>query len=415
MDSLQPHPMHQSTFRHKLQLVVLQPTSYCNLNCSYCYLPDRRVAQRMSPHVLDTSIRKILESPITDSHVIFLWHAGEPLVVGLPFYEHAVSVTRRYRAATTVVEHSIQTNGTLLSDAWCEFFLREEFQIGVSLDGPQFLHDQHRRNWGDRGSFQQVMAGITKLRDHGIEFGVLAVLTADSLPYADDLYDFFKSVGASSVGFNVEEVENVHACSTFSSVPDFTRIRADYYRFFSRLMERVQTDSKPLKIREIERRLKAVMRIKKKATYVYEPMEAAPFRMITILQNGDVTPFSPEFAGDRSQLYQDFKIGNICEQDLDEIARALDESLLKAHAQASRDLCQAHCEYFQMCGGTYFSNKWSENHDLLTHETLACRLHSQAITDAFLDHISPMQGGQTLHTSGETQGSLMIVANPTVI
>jgi uncharacterized protein len=346
--------MHQFNFQYRLKLGVLQPTSYCNLNCVYCYLPDRRIAQRMSFGVLDNAIRKVVGSPLTSSRLILLWHAGEPLVVGLPFYEHAASLINRYKLDATRVEQSVQTNATLLTDAWCRFLRRERFHIGVSLDGPQFLHDKHRRDWADRGSFQQAMAGVTKLRDHGIEFGVIAVLTAASLPYADEIYDFFKSIGPASVGFNVEEIENVHASSTFSTAADFPKMRAAYYRFFARLMERVQADPEPLRIREIEQLLKAVVRIRNNAEYVYEPLEASPFRMITILHNGDVMPFSPEFAGVRSELYHNFKVGNICDQSIEQIAYAVDTSLLKAHAQASRDTCQRKCNYFQMCGGHTF-------------------------------------------------------------
>jgi uncharacterized protein len=379
--------MHQFGFPHRLELVVLQPTSYCNLNCAYCYLPDRQLTNRMSLSVLENAMRKVLGSHLTDSHLIILWHAGEPLAVGLPFYEHAVSLIKQHKQEPMRVEHSIQTNATLLTDDWCRFLRREEFHIGVSLDGPQFLHDKQRRNWAGRGSFKQAMAGVTKLRDHGIEFGVLAVLTADSLSYADEIYDFFKTIGPASVGFNVEEIENLHASSTFSTAANFGAMRAAYYCFFARLLELVQIDPSPLKIREIEQLLKAVVRIRKDPAYVYEPLEATPFRMITILHNGDVTPFSPEFAGVSSELYHNFRIGNICDQTLEQIASTLNMSLLKSHAQASRDFCQRECKYFQICGGTYFSNKWSENGNLLTHETLACRLHSQTVIDSFLDHL----------------------------
>ena len=342
----------------------------------------------MSLTVLDHALRKVLESALTDSHLILLWHAGEPLAVGLPFYEHAVSLIDRYKSSTMRVEHSIQTNATLLTDEWCRFICQHEFQIGVSLDGPEFLHDTHRRNWASRGSFQQAMAGIMRLRDHGIEFGVLAVLTTDSLPYADEIYDFFKSIEPASVGFNVEEIENVHTSSTFSAAENFGAQRAAYYRFFERMVERVRADPEPLRIRELEQLLKAVIRIRKDPDYAYEPLEATPFRMLTILLDGEVTPFSPEFAGAKSDRYQDFVVGNICHQSLEEIASVLDASLLTADTQASRDSCRRNCRYFQMCGGTYYSNKWSENGDLLRHETQACRLHSQAVIDAFLDHVS---------------------------
>lgn len=341
----------------------------------------------MSPNVLESAIKKILSSPLTGSRLMILWHAGEPLTAGLSFYEHAVAVVNHYKPDTMRVEHSIQTNATILTNDWCRFLRQNEFHVGVSLDGPQVLHDKHRLSWANKGSFQRVMAGISKLQDHSIEFGILAVLTVDSLAYADEIYDFFKSLGPASVGFNVEEIENLNTSSTFEAV-DFSEIRAGYYSFFARLIELVQADPKPLKIREIEKLLKATVRIRRDPAYVYEPLEASPFRMLTILHNGDVTPYNPEFAGIKSALYHDFNIGNICDESLEHIAHTFEASMLKSDAQTSRDLCKSRCQYFQLCGGTYFSNKWSENGSLLAHETLACRLHSQTIIDAFLDHIS---------------------------
>lgn len=111
--------------------------------------------------------------------------------------------------------------------------------------------------------------------------------------------------------------------------------------------------------------------------------------MITILHNGDVTPYSPEFAGSKSELYGDFKIGNILEQSLEEIAHTLEASLLRTHVKESRDACRFRCKYFQLCGGAYFSNKWWENGSLLIPETQACKLHSQAVIEAFVETIAP--------------------------
>lgn len=310
------------------------------------------------------------------------------MIAGLPFYEEALLFIESYKSSDQIVEHSIQTNATLLTDEWCKFLKEKQFHVGVSLDGPEFLHDEQRVDWNNRGSFHRVIAGINKLRKHEIEFGVLAVLSAASLTHPDEIYDFFKNIGAASVGFNVEEAEHMHTTNSLAQRDCFQDTRDVYYRFFARLIDRVRNDPQPLKIREIERLLKTALRVKNDRSYAYEPLEAAPFRMITILRNGDVSAFSPEFAGDSATLYNDFNIGNICQEELEDIASKLATSLLNSHTQESRRLCQSKCKYYPMCGGTYFSNKWAENRALLTQETLACRLHSQAVIDAFLDRIS---------------------------
>ena len=340
----------------------------------------------MSASIMENTFRKVLHSGLTNSNLIILWHAGEPLTAGLPFFEQAADLLTRYRSESIHVIQSVQTNGTLITDDWCRFFSRERFEVGVSIDGPQFLHDAHRRNWAGHGSFERVMAGVSKLRHYDIEFGVLAVLTADSLKYPDEIYDFFKLIGAQSVGFNVEEIEHQHVHSTFTGLNESV-LRDQYGAFFRRLLERVENDSSPLKIRELEQLLKITLRLRSNPEYVYEPMEVAPFRIITVLQNGDVSSFSPEFAGAPSEPYDNFRIGNIETDSLEEIAAKLYASRLKHDAEASRELCRVNCPYFQICGGSYFSNKWSENGSLLVPETQACRLHSQTVTDTYLQYM----------------------------
>lgn len=370
----------------KIELAVLQPTSYCNLNCTYCYLPGRQSRNVMTDSVLNEALKKILQSPLTSSELILLWHAGEPLAAGVEFYRNANRRIAQYRPPQMRLVQSVQTNGTLIDDSWCELFAEHQFHVGVSLDGPEFLHDRHRRNWADRGTFRRTMAGIERLSSYGIQFGVLAVVTQDTLEHADTIYDFFKSVGASSVAFNVEEVENAHTTSTFEG-RDLSLTRAAYETFFSRLLDRVAEDPDPLQVREFRRLAKVALRLRRDSSYVYEPMEAAPLRLITILSNGDVTPFSPELATAKAPLYADFTVGNICVEPLDMIAARLATSALNADISESRVRCQQTCKYFQWCGGTYYSNKWSEHGTLLATETVACRLHVHALTDAFTDHL----------------------------
>src|SRR5882724_2053442 len=125
-------------------LIVVQPSSYCNLDCRYCYVPNRQEVGCMSEHLLEEIIKKILRSRCVKNNVRFLWHAGEPLSLGIAFYERALSLQERYNGQSRGIHNCIQTNGLLITDQWIEFLHRNRFSIGISVDGPDFLHDSMR-------------------------------------------------------------------------------------------------------------------------------------------------------------------------------------------------------------------------------------------------------------------------------
>src|SRR3954454_3780233 len=143
-----------------ISLVVLQPTSLCNLNCRYCYVPERMNASVMDDQTLELAIGKVLRSSLTAPSVEFLWHAGEPLTVGMGFYRRACDFVKMHNQRQLRVRQTIQTNATLIDRDWCQFFADEKFGLGVSVDGPEFLHDKQRSNWSGRGSHKKVMRGI---------------------------------------------------------------------------------------------------------------------------------------------------------------------------------------------------------------------------------------------------------------
>ncbi len=138
------------------QLLILQPTPFCNLDCDYCYLPNRDSHARMP---LDT-VRKVAEQLKQDQllspMLSVVWHAGEPLVLPIQFYQSAFETFNEVLGDICQVFHSIQTNATLIDADWCELFKNYQVRIGVSIDGPQFLHDKHRKTRQGKGSFNQV-------------------------------------------------------------------------------------------------------------------------------------------------------------------------------------------------------------------------------------------------------------------
>lgn len=129
----------------RTKLIIIQPTSFCNLNCRYCYVPFRQDHNFMSDEVLDSAIKLSLESPFLQNEVEFLYHAGEPLTVGIDFYKKAMQFIERYNSKNINVINNIQTNGVLLNDKWCTFLKDYHFKVGISIDGPEFLHDKNRK------------------------------------------------------------------------------------------------------------------------------------------------------------------------------------------------------------------------------------------------------------------------------
>jgi sulfatase maturation enzyme AslB (radical SAM superfamily) len=167
-----------------ISLLVVQATPYCNLDCDYCYLPDRDNRARLKPELLDPILDRLLSSPFIDGDFTLLWHAGEPLALPVSFYDEA---SRRIQAALErhperdiAIHQSIQTNGTLIDQQWCECFQRHQISVGVSLDGPAFLHDAHRRTRTGLGSHAATMRGIGWLRRYGLPFWASITPTASS-------------------------------------------------------------------------------------------------------------------------------------------------------------------------------------------------------------------------------------------
>lgn len=186
--------------------VMLKPAgSLCNLRCKYCYyLEKNNLYQDQKSHVisdqmLEKFIKEYIESQTTPD-VLFCWHGGETLMRPISFYRKALELQRTY-ARGRRIDNSIQTNATLLTDEWCEFFRENNFLVGVSIDGPQEFHDEYRRTATGKPTFHKVMQGIRLLNKHGVEWNALAVVNDFNADYPLDFYHFFKEIGCHYIQF----------------------------------------------------------------------------------------------------------------------------------------------------------------------------------------------------------------------
>ncbi len=179
-------------------LLVKPNGASCNLRCRYCYYLDKSklypgVNARMDKAILEEVVKQFIQGNEAPE-VFFYWHGGEPLLCGMHFYRAAVELQQKY-ADGKIVNNVLQTNGTLLNAQWCDFFAKENFWVGISLDGPPEIHDRFRLDVGARPSFNRVMTGLQLLRDHGVEFNVLTTVNKASEGNGERVYRFLKSVG----------------------------------------------------------------------------------------------------------------------------------------------------------------------------------------------------------------------------
>lgn len=207
--------------------VMLKPAgAHCNLACKYCYYLEKNklypTTQRhlMSDEMLEQFTREYIEAQ-TMNQVLFTWHGGEPLLRSIDFYRKALSLQQKY-AGGRRIDNVIQTNGTLLTDEWCEFFAQNHWLVGISIDGPQPDHDHYRLTAAGKPSWKKVMQGIKLLKKHGVEWNAMAVVNAYNANHPLEFYRFFKENGCQFLQFTpiVERLTRHEDGRTLASLAD---------------------------------------------------------------------------------------------------------------------------------------------------------------------------------------------------
>ena len=357
--------------RLKVRLLVLQPTPFCNIACDYCYLAERESRRFMSLETVEASVRNILESGLLGEELPVVWHAGEPLIASRAFYADAFDMVKRLAGPHVHVSHSIQTNGMLISDSWCDLFRKYDVRVGVSVDGPAFLHDRHRKTRSGKPTHAAVMRGIQALQSNGIPFHVIAVATRDTLQHADAFIEFFAEHKVGYVGINIEEQEGVHHSSTLQGNDE------QYEAFLSRLYFRASQEPGMPAIRELEQARRIitdgipVVSIDGRAMPYND--QVMPFAITTVDHDGNFSCFSPELIDQIHPEYGRFVFGNVLRDRMiaalgnDHFCRIFD-AILGGVAR-----CKSTCEYYNSCGGGAPVNKLNETGSFCATETDYCR------------------------------------------
>ena len=364
-----------------ISLVVIQPTSFCNLDCDYCYLPNRDQKNRLPLALVEPIFRSILTSPFFRSDFTVCWHAGEPLAVPISYYQKIFAAAEvandKYNQRGFQFHYSYQTNATLITQAWCDFFKQHSVQVGVSLDGPAFLHDQHRKNRQGKGSYEMTMKGLRLLQENDIPHSIIAVITQDSLDYPDEIFNFFLENRIREVGFNFEEKEGINQHSSLDDPVHEQKFR----QFIQRIWELSRQNSENFYLREFE--------VLSNLIYSQERLLHTemnnPFEIVNFDAKGNFSTFDPELLSITTPPYGSFILGNVITDTLESSCHT--EKFRQIYwdiNQGFRD-CRKTCDYFGMCGGGSGSNKYWENGTFNSTETRACRYRIQLLTDIVVE------------------------------
>ena len=190
----------------------------CNLNCEYCFYLEKQCLFdpgeqcRMSEEVLSAFISNYITNQPTPI-VEFVWQGGEPTLLGIDFFKRILELQRPFAGLKTIT-NSLQTNGTLLTDEWCSFLRENRFMVGISLDGPEEVHDRYRRDRAGKGSFAQTMRGLRLLQKHQVEYNVLACVARETARQPLEVYRFLREQGVEFMQFAPVVERRADKCST---------------------------------------------------------------------------------------------------------------------------------------------------------------------------------------------------------
>lgn len=372
----------------RTQLLVLQPTPFCNLDCSYCYLPNREARSRMSLETVRRAAEFVCEIGY-DAPLRVSWHVGEPMVVPAAWYQEAHEVLSNALGRDRI-EINFQTNGTLISDGWVRLFESDpRIRVCVSVDGPPELHDPRRRDRGGRGSHARAMVGIRRLQAAGISFSCIAVITERTLEAANAFYEFFEALRPRSLGLSPEEDDGVHTGSSMAGAD----ARQGYRNFLQALLER-WLPSRPFEIREFARMDALIAHGGVVAGQGPPRQQSVAGPVITVGWDGAVHTFSPELLGmpvagigtSLGSVHTDSWRTIAAKPAFRELARQIDSGVGE---------CRRTCPYYAFCGGGVPSNKWFEKGSFEVSETDYCQLVVQSTFDEYLSALERRSPGMT--------------------
>ncbi|MBL6276907.1 radical SAM protein [Micromonospora fiedleri] len=349
--------------------VVMQPTTLCNLDCAYCYLPFRAADRRM-PVAVAEAVAASVNPWAASARFSVVWHGGEPLAAGR---EQLAALMAPFGPE---VEHHVQTNATLIDDAWCEFFVAHRMRVSVSVDGPRERNGDRVTRSG-RPAYDRIVRGVAALRRHDLPFSALAVVNDPAPGRAAELYDYCLDLGCEVLGVNIEETEGVNTRTNAHDPAVVTGFWAELVAAWRRQPR--------IHLREVEWSLRYAAAVLDGTADDLLPRRLDPIP--TIAYDGSVVVLSPELAGFTDSRYGDFSSGNVLATPLHAIlADAAERTAWVGEFLTGVEACRSSCPYFGFCGGGHAANRYFELGRFDGTETEHCRNSKIRLLEGVLEH-----------------------------
>ncbi|MEW6253688.1 MAG: anaerobic sulfatase maturase [Planctomycetota bacterium] len=337
--------------RKPLHSVLVKPAGPdCNLACAYCFYLDRArlfggaALHRMDARVLEATIQQTLSAGA--AQVSFGWQGGEPTLMGVPFFQRAVELEQRHGRSGQTVGNGLQTNGLLIDAAWCRFLRDQRFLVGLSLDGPQHVHDRYRLARGGQPTWARVRDAAKRLLDGGVEVNALAVVNDHSAAYPLEIYAFLRDSGLRHMQFIpcLEREPGAAGPTAFSVRPE------PLGRFLCAVFDAWRADFRAGRPTTFVRWFDSVF-----ATYVGVRAPECTLlpecgRYVVVEHNGDV--FACDF-----YVVPEWRLGNVCTGRLVEMLNAQRQARFGRRKAALAATCQA-CRWLAQCRGGCPRDRW---------------------------------------------------------
>jgi len=348
--------------------IVITPTQECNLSCRYCYIPSTHKKKWVSKEIVETTFKKILNADTKEVSII--WHGGEPLLMDLDFFRESLDLEKRLNKRDIKIKNNIQTNATLINRDIAYFLKKNNFEVGISLDGPKDVHDCNRIYSDGRGSFDDVMKGISILRERDIPFGIISILNKKSINREKEIYKTIREAGANRARVNLYSSAGkgkIYKDYLELSPKEVSKILINFYDIWTK------DNDGNFMLSPFKNIVDSMFTGK---SNLCEYQGGCNLNILVVDMYGDLYSCGRFFG------IKKYKIGSILKDSLKDIQQSNFSKMLDERKRRIEEICD--CEYFKFCrGGCAYESL--DNRGSFNEKTLYCESRKELFAHIYND------------------------------